>query len=108
MADELKARELAPIERQALDRVWIHTARWLDLAERDGLHVIVRGEGSTLYHAHGRAFLDGLSGLYVVNVGHGRKEIGEAMAKQAVSSPMFHRRAIRTPLRCSSARSWPS
>jgi adenosylmethionine-8-amino-7-oxononanoate aminotransferase len=83
MADELKTRELAPIERKALDRVWIHTARWLDLAERDGLHVIVRGEGSTLYDAHGRAFLDGLSGLYVVNVGHGRKEIGEAMAKQA-------------------------
>jgi len=83
MADELKARELARIERQALDRVWIHTARWLDLAERDGLHVIVRGEGSTLYDAHGRAFLDGISGLYVVNVGHGRKEIGEAMAKQA-------------------------
>src|SRR5256885_3011056 len=83
MADELKARELARIERQALDRVWIHTARWLDLAERDGLHVIVRGEGSTLYDAHGRAFLDGISGLYVVTVGPGRKEIGEAMAKQA-------------------------
>src|SRR5262249_39707717 len=83
MPDTVKSRELAPIERQALDRVWIHTARWLDLAERDGLHVIVRGEGSTLYDAHGRPFLDGPSGLYVVNVGHGRKEIGEAMAKQA-------------------------
>ncbi|HXP76143.1 MAG TPA: FAD-binding protein, partial [Stellaceae bacterium] len=80
--DAVKSQELAPVERQALEHVWIHTARWLDLAERDGLHVIVRGEGSTLYDAHGRAFLDGLSGLYVVNVGHGRKEIGEAMAKQ--------------------------
>jgi adenosylmethionine-8-amino-7-oxononanoate aminotransferase len=84
MADDtVKPRPFAPIERQALDHIWIHSARWLDLAERDGLHVIVRGEGSTLYDAHGRAFLDGLSGLYVVNVGHGRKEIGEAMAKQA-------------------------
>src|SRR5689334_17547658 len=83
MDDAVKPRSFAPIERKALDRVWIHTARWLDLAERDGLHVIVRGEGSTLYDAHGHAFLDGISGLYVVNVGHGRKEIGEAMAKQA-------------------------
>ena len=83
MAEAAKQREFAPIERAALDRVWIHTARWLDLAERDGLRVIVRGEGSTLYDAHGRAFLDGLSGLYVVKVGHGRREIGEAMAKQA-------------------------
>jgi adenosylmethionine-8-amino-7-oxononanoate aminotransferase len=71
------------IERQALDHVWIHSARWLDLAERDGLRVIVRGEGWTIYDAQGRAYLDGLAGLYVVNVGHGRKEIGEAMAQQA-------------------------
>ncbi|KGT73247.1 class III aminotransferase [Bradyrhizobium japonicum] len=84
MADEItRARELAPIERQALDHVWIHSARWLDLAEGEGLHVIVRGEGSTLYDAHGRTFLDGLAGLFLVNVGHGRREIGEAMGKQA-------------------------
>lgn len=84
MTDEAtKSRQFAPVEHQALEHVWIHSARWLDLAERDGLHVIVRGEGSTLYDAHGRAYLDGLAGLYVVNVGHGRKEIGEAMAKQA-------------------------
>ncbi len=76
-------REFSPIEQQALDHVWIHTARWLDLAERDGLRVMVRGEGCRLFDAHGRAYLDGLSGLYVVNVGHGRAEIGEAMAKQA-------------------------
>ncbi|MDE5466255.1 aspartate aminotransferase family protein [Bradyrhizobium sp. CSS354] len=84
MADEtMRVREFAPIERQALNHVWIHSARWLDLAEGDGLHVIVRGEGSTLYDAHGRTFIDGLAGLFLVNVGHGRKEIGEAMAKQA-------------------------
>jgi adenosylmethionine-8-amino-7-oxononanoate aminotransferase len=81
--DATKRREFAPIERQALDHVWIHSARWLDLAERDGLRVMVRGEGCRLYDAHGRAYLDGLSGLYVVNVGHGRAEIAEAMAKQA-------------------------
>ena len=60
---------------------WIHSARWLDLAERDGLRVMVRGEGCRLYDAQGRSYIDGLSGLYVVNVGHGRTEIGEAMAK---------------------------
>src|SRR6201990_2537172 len=81
--DATTAREFSPIERQALDHVWIHSARWLDLAERDGLKVIVRGEGCRLFDATGRSYLDGLSGLYVVNVGHGRVEIGEAMAKQA-------------------------
>jgi len=83
MQEATKPQSLTPIEQQALDHVWIHTARWLDLAERDGLHVIVRGEGCRLIDAQGRTYLDGLSGLYVVNVGHGRAEIGEAMARQA-------------------------
>src|SRR5207237_9729584 len=81
--DASTARELSPIEQQALDHVWIHSARWLDLAERDGLRVMVRGEGCRLFDAQGRSYIDGLSGLYVVNVGHGRAEIGEAMARQA-------------------------
>jgi adenosylmethionine-8-amino-7-oxononanoate aminotransferase len=77
------APALMPLERQALEHIWIHTARWLDLAERDGLRVLVRGDGCNLWDARGRVYLDSLAGLYVVNVGHGRKEIGEAMARQA-------------------------
>ena len=84
MADDTtRLHERTQLERQALDHVWIHSARWLDLAERDGLRVLVRGEGSTVWDAQGKAYLDGLAGLYVVNVGHGRREIGEAMAQQA-------------------------
>ena len=66
------------IERKALEHVWVHSARWLDLAERDGLRVIIRGQGCRLIDAHGRTYLDGLSGLFVVNVGHRRTEIGDA------------------------------
>ncbi len=74
---------LTPLEQQALEHIWIHTARWLDLAERDGLRVLVRGDGCRLWDARGRVYLDSLAGLYVVNVGHGRREIGDAMARQA-------------------------
>ena len=77
------APAMTPVEQQALEHIWIHTARWLDLAERDGLRVLVRGDGCHLWDARGRKYLDSLAGLYVVNVGHGRKEIGEAMARQA-------------------------
>src|ERR1700758_2960568 len=84
MADDaMNLREFAPIEQQALEHVWIHSARWLAVDERDGLKVMVRGEVCRLWDAQGRSYLDGLSGLYVVNVGHGRAEIGEAMARQA-------------------------
>src|SRR5262249_9110028 len=84
MADDQKhGHEFGSIEQQALEHVWIHSARWLDLAERDGLRVMVRGEGCRLFDARGRSYLDGLAGLYVINVGHGRIEIAEAMAQQA-------------------------
>lgn len=73
----------APIYQKGLDHVWIHTINYVELAERQGLHVFERGEGSTLYDARGEAWIDGLAGLWVVNAGHGRREIAEAMAEQA-------------------------
>jgi adenosylmethionine-8-amino-7-oxononanoate aminotransferase len=72
-----------PLYQKALDHVWIHTVNYVELAERQGLHVFERAEGSTLYDARGEAWIDALAGLWVVNAGHGRREIGEAMAEQA-------------------------
>ncbi len=45
--------------------------------------VIVSGEGCYVYDEHGKRYLDGLSALYCVNVGHGRAELGDAAARQA-------------------------
>jgi adenosylmethionine-8-amino-7-oxononanoate aminotransferase len=55
---------------------------WDELT-RGGLRVFAEGHGSTLVDVHGREYLDGLAGLFVVAAGHGRTEIGEAMAQQA-------------------------
>ena len=72
-----------PIYREALEHVWIHSGNWVELAEKQGLHVFERGEGCFLYDARGNEWIDGIAGLWVVNAGHGRREIGEAMAEQA-------------------------
>jgi adenosylmethionine-8-amino-7-oxononanoate aminotransferase len=45
--------------------------------------IIERGEGCYVYDSHGKRYLDGLSALYCVNVGHGRAELGKAAAEQA-------------------------
>ena len=45
--------------------------------------LIVRGEGCYLYDQEGKRYLDGCGGAFVVNIGHGVREIGEAMAEQA-------------------------
>ncbi|NJN15040.1 MAG: aspartate aminotransferase family protein [Oscillochloris sp.] len=72
-----------PIYQKAVDHVWIHTVNYIELAQKQGMHVFERGEGSTLYDARGEAWIDALSGLWVVNAGHGRAEIADAMAEQA-------------------------
>lgn len=92
MATAVKSRQSAPtvsdpttpayLTNEAMEHVWIHHVPWVELAERNGMHVFDRGEGSTIYDVHGNAYLDGIAGLWVVNAGHGRKEIAEAMGKQ--------------------------
>ncbi len=75
----------SPSEMDEIARkhVWAHSLPWVDVAENDGMRVFARGEGSKLWDIHGREYIDGISGLWVVNAGHGRVEIGEAMAEQA-------------------------
>ena len=51
--------------------------------------VIVRGDGARIWDDDGREYLDGLAGLFVVQVGHGRKELAEAAAKQASELAFF-------------------
>jgi len=53
------------------------------VAERDGTIRMVRGRGIYVWDAAGRRYVDGLSGLWNVAVGHGRAEIARAIAKQA-------------------------
>ena len=44
--------------------------------------VWVKGEGAMLYTADGKEYIDGLSCLWNVTVGHGRKELAQAAARQ--------------------------
>src|SRR5690606_40512922 len=50
--------------------------------ERDGAFVVSRGEGAYIWDDAGNRYLDATAGLWVTNVGHGRTEIGEAIAAQ--------------------------
>jgi len=45
----------------------------------------VRGEGCWIEDAEGKRYLDGVGGAYVASIGHGVREIGEAMAAQAAT-----------------------
>lgn len=52
--------------------------------------MISHGEGIYLYDESGTRYIDGSGGPLVVNVGHGRTEIVEAMSKQATAAAYVH------------------
>ena len=49
---------------------------------RESFIRIVRGEGALLYTADGRAVVDGMASLWYCAIGHGRKEMADAIAAQ--------------------------
>ena len=53
----------------------------------EGARVIARAEGVWLYDTDGNALLDGMSGLWCVNIGYGRAEITEAVSRQMSELP---------------------
>ena len=59
--------------------------------------IITRGEGVHIWDSYGKRYFDGLSGLFVVQVGHGRHEIATAVAKQAETLEFFPLWSYATP-----------
>jgi L-2,4-diaminobutyrate transaminase len=57
---------------------------------RDGATVIRRGHGVIIEDDRGRELIDAAAGLWCVNVGHGRREIVDAVAKQMNELAFFH------------------
>ena len=51
--------------------------------ERDGVIPITRGDGCRVFDIEGNSYLDCHAGLWLVNVGYGRKEIADAISAQA-------------------------
>ena len=51
--------------------------------------IIVRGDGCYVWDDHGNRYIDALSSLYCVNIGHGRADIAQAGADQAKELGFF-------------------
>jgi adenosylmethionine-8-amino-7-oxononanoate aminotransferase len=70
------------LQTLAKRHLWMHFTRMGAYEDHD-VPVIERGDGCYVWDTHGKRYLDGLSALYCVNLGHGRAELGEAAAEQA-------------------------
>lgn len=58
--------------------------------------IIVGGKGIRIEDAQGRSYIDGFAGLYCVNIGYGRTEVAEAIARQAYKLAYYHTYAAHT------------
>jgi adenosylmethionine-8-amino-7-oxononanoate aminotransferase len=76
------------------DHLWLHFARHGPAITPP---VITRGDGVTIFDDAGKSYLDGLSGLFVVQVGHGRAELAQAAARQAGTLAYFPLWGYATP-----------
>ena len=94
---------LDPLAARAVEHVWMHFTRMSGYADGH-VPVIVRGEGAYIWDDSGKRYLDGLAGLFTVQVGTG--------AASWLRPPPTRRRSWRTsrcgPTRTPPRSSWPS
>jgi adenosylmethionine-8-amino-7-oxononanoate aminotransferase len=90
-------REMTDLRALAHEHLWLHFTRMHGYEPP----VIVRGEGCYLWDADGKRYLDGLAGLFSVNIGYSYgEEIGQAALEQMRELPFYtnwsyaHPRAI--------------
>jgi putrescine aminotransferase len=55
-----------------------------------GSRIITRAEGAFIYDSEGHEILDGMAGLWCVNVGYGRHELAEAAYRQLKELPYYN------------------
>ncbi len=105
--EEAVRTERSALQELARRHLWMHFTRMSAYADTE-IPIITRGEGCYVYDEHGNRYLDGLSALFCVNIGHGRADIAQAGADQAKELGFFttwsyaHPRAIELAARIAS------
>ena len=88
MTETTPLSEATHLSDMARDHLWMHFTR-LSSYDHSPVPVIVKGEGPYVWDARGHKVLDGLSGLFVVQAGHGREELARAAYDQAKDLAFF-------------------
>ena len=100
MATETSASAAIDYQELAKRHLWLHFSRMGAYDRGAEVPVIVKGDGCYVWDEHGNRYLDALSALFCVNIGHGRADIAQAGADQAKELGFFttwsyaHPRAI--------------
>ncbi len=77
------------LEALAHRHLWMHFSRLGAYSSDKPVPIIARGEGCYVWDAHGKQYLDALSGLFTVQLGHGRRDLAQAGAQQMETLEYF-------------------
>ena len=76
---------------QALDAAhYLHPFTDSKALAARGVRVMVKGEGIYVWDSEGRRLIDGMSGLWCVNLGYGRRRIADAVHAQMMELPFYN------------------
>ncbi|MBP6514561.1 MAG: aspartate aminotransferase family protein [Steroidobacteraceae bacterium] len=91
MSAELISKTRTTREWQELDsRHFMHPFTDFKALAAEGARVITHAEGPYLHDSEGHKILDGMAGLWCVNIGYGRKELAEAAYRQMQELPYYN------------------
>ncbi|MEA2285841.1 MAG: hypothetical protein QOJ21_1884 [Solirubrobacteraceae bacterium] len=105
MATTQPAATGSDLQELAKRHLWMHFSRMGAYSDGAEIPIIVKGDGCYVWDEHGNRYLDGLSALFCVNIGHGRHDVAQAGADQARELGFFttwsyaHPRAIELAAR---------
>lgn len=85
----MSSRGDADLSNLGVDHILHPTTSIVDI-QKNGPRVIAKGEGVYVEDQHGKKQLDAIAGLWCVNVGYGRKELAEVMAKASEELSYYH------------------
>jgi putrescine aminotransferase len=78
-------------EWQEIDRLHhLHPFTDFKALGKKGSRIITRADGVYLWDSEGNRILDGMAGLWCVNVGYGRRELAEAAYRQMLELPYYN------------------
>ena len=86
------------LQANARRHLWMHFSQLGQFRDHE-IPLIMRGEGCYVWDQHGDRKLDALSGLFTVQVGHGRKRLARAAAAQAETMAYWPIWSLRAPAR---------
>lgn len=68
---------------------FVHPFTDFSVFQEEGCDIITESRGAYVFDGHGKRYLDGIAGLWCVNIGHGREEMGQVLAEQATQMAYY-------------------